>query len=104
MNHFFEDEYEEKILKSPIPVLMDFYADWCGPCRALGPKLEKTSETYQDKIKLIKINCDECPNLVEQFSIQSIPTLIIMKDGKEMDRHVGSIPENQLTELIEKYI
>ncbi len=104
MDHFFEEEFEEKVLKSELPVLLDFYANWCGPCRSLSPHVQEIAETYKDKLKVIKVDCDECQNLAIDFKIKTIPTLVIMKDGEEIDRNVGGINLSNLTKFVDKNI
>lgn len=102
MDHFFEEEFEEKVLKSELPVLLDFYANWCGPCRALSPHITKISEDYTNKLKVVKVDCDECLDLAADFEIKTIPTLVIMKNGQEVDRRVGGARPQDLIKFIDK--
>ena len=76
-----EDEFKNEILKSPIPVLIDFWAEWCGPCKEIALILEEIVDEMKDKIKIVKINFDEIPNIPNEYGIQCIPTLIIFKKG-----------------------
>lgn len=104
MEHFFEEEFKEKVLDSELPVLMDFYANWCGPCRALGPHVKNLAESHKDKLKVIQVDCDECPNLAAEFEIKTIPTLVIMKNGEEVAKHIGTINKDNLIKFVEKHI
>lgn len=104
MDHFFEEEFKEKVLDSKIPVIMDFYADWCGPCRALSPTIEKVAKEYEGKLSLVKVDCDECEDLSRDMEIKSIPTIIIMKDGEQIGKNVGYMTETQLKKFIDKTI
>ncbi len=104
MDHFFEEEFKEKVLDSKIPVIMDFYADWCGPCRALSPTIEKVAKEYEGKLSLVKVDCDECEDLSRDMEIKSIPTIIIMKNGEQIGKNVGYMTETQLKKFIDKTI
>jgi thioredoxin 1 len=81
--------FKEKVLDSKIPVLVDMYADWCGPCKAIAPVLEKLQEDYGDKLKIVKVNIEQHPEFSTTYKIQAIPYLIIFKDGIEVDRIIG---------------
>lgn len=104
MDHFFEEEFKEKVLDSKIPVIMDFYADWCGPCKALSPLIDKIAKEYNENISVIKVDCDECSNLAAEMTIKSIPTIVVMKDGKEIARNIGYLNETDLRSFINKNI
>jgi len=104
MDHFFEEEFKEKVLDSKIPVIMDFYADWCGPCKALSPIIDKIAKEYNENISVIKVDCDECSDLVAEMAIKSIPTIVVMKDGKEIARNIGYLNETDLRSFINKNI
>ncbi len=99
--HITKDNFEQEVLKSDIPVLVDFWATWCGPCRALGPVLEEiASET--SSIKIVKVNVDEQPELASQFRIMSIPTMILFKSGEVADKTVGLLPKDEVLNFIKK--
>lgn len=94
-----KNDFKEKVLKSNIPVLVDFNADWCGPCRMLRPILDNIAQEKED-IKIVSINIDEEDELAEEYQISSIPCLVLIKDGKEINRHVGLIPQDEIERLV----
>ncbi len=99
--HITKDNFEQEVLKSDVPVLVDFWATWCGPCRALGPVLEEiASET--SSVKIVKVNVDEQPELASQFRIMSIPTMILFKSGEVADKTVGLLPKDEVLNFIKK--
>lgn len=90
MAQMFNDEnFEKEVLKSDIPVLVDFFAEWCGPCKMMGPVIEKLAEEYEGKWKIGKMDVDQCPKTSMEYSVQSIPTLMFFKDGKVVNTSVG---------------
>ena len=93
------DNFEEEVLKSDKPVLLDFWAPWCGPCRMVGPILEEIAGERSD-IKIGKINVDEQPELASQFRVMSIPTLIVIKDGKIVNQSMGAKPKNAILAML----
>ena len=93
---FETNNFEQEVLKSEKPVLVDFYADWCGPCQMMGPVIEEISEELDGKAKVGKINVDENPDVAVEYNVMSIPTLIIFKDGKEIKRFVGVTDKEEL--------
>lgn len=88
--------FNEEVKKSPIPVLVDFWAPWCGACRIMMPIVEKLSQEYEGKIKICKMNVDDNPNTSDSFGIKSIPTLIIFKEGKLVEQIIGAMPLEEL--------
>ena len=99
-----EKNFEAEVLNSSTPVLVDFWATWCGPCRKLGPVLDEISQDYSDKLKVVKVNTDENMNIAKDYSISGLPTLLIFKDGKAQERMVGLMPKSTITKNIEKYV
>lgn len=99
-----DSKFDEEVLKSDKPVLVDFWAPWCGPCRAIAPTVEELAGTYADKIKFCKVNVDENPVTPGKFEIKAIPTLIFFKDGEAAEHHTGLASKEQLEELINKLI
>jgi thioredoxin 1 len=97
-----KDNFEAEVLKSDKLVLIDFYADWCGPCRGLAPRLEKFAEANKDTVKVVKVDVDKSLELAQLFQVRSIPTLATMKDGKGLMKTVGALPDAKLKELVEQ--
>ena len=91
-----KETFEEEVLKSKLPVLVDFWAPWCGPCRIVGPTLDKLSSEYTNKLKFTKLNVDENQEIAASYDVRGIPCMIVLKNGNEVDRIIGSYPEAQL--------
>ena len=96
--------FSDDVLKSDTPVVVDFWAEWCGPCRMIGPALEEISGELAGKVKVVKLNIDENPATAAQFGVRSIPTLLMFKDGKQVSNHVGAAPKARLSQWIEAAI
>ena len=96
-----DDSFEEEVLNSDIPVLVDYWAEWCGPCKMIAPILEEIVGDYADKIKIAKLNIDENPNTPPKFGIRGIPTLMLFKNGEVEATKVGALSKSQLTAFID---
>jgi thioredoxin 1 len=95
-----DSSFEAEVLKSETPVVVDFWAEWCGPCRMIGPALEELSNELGDKVKIVKVNVDENPGIAVQYGIRSIPTLMVFKGGKLASQKVGAAPKGELSRWI----
>ena len=99
-----DSSFKQEVLESEVPVLVDFWAPWCGPCRMVAPVVDEIAQQYEGQVKVVKVNTDENPSVASQYGIRSIPTLMIFKDGARVDMVVGAVPKTTLANTLEKYI
>ena len=99
-----DSDFDSNVLQATKPVFVDFWAPWCGPCRIIGPIVEELAPSYEGKMVVTKINVDENPETAQKFQVSSIPTLMIFKDGKVVDRAIGAMPRGELQKFMDKNI
>jgi thioredoxin 1 len=101
---FTADNFEAEVLGSTLPVVVDFYADWCGPCKMMAPAVAAMEELFRGKVKIGKLNVDQAPNIAEKYNVMSIPTLLFFRDGKVVETSIGLIPKESLQEKVEALV
>lgn len=99
-----DDNFETEVLSSEIPVLVDFWATWCGPCKAIAPMLDELAAEYSGQLKIGKVNVDDNPKTPGKYGVRGIPTLILFKGGEIVEQVVGAVPKSQLEELVKKAV
>jgi thioredoxin 1 len=99
-----DSSFEQDVIASEIPVLVDFWAPWCGPCRVVATVVDEIANQYEGKIKVVKLNTDENPGIATQYGIRSIPTLMLFKGGQKVDSVVGAVPKTTIANTIEKHL
>jgi thioredoxin 1 len=99
-----DSTFQQEVLDNDVPVLVDFWAPWCGPCRMVAPVVDEIALQYDGQLKVVKVNTDENPNIASQYGIRSIPTLMIFKGGEKVDMVVGAVPKTTLSNTLEKYL
>ena len=99
--HTNDSKFEADVINSDKPALVDFWAEWCGPCKMIAPMLDEAANEYADKMSVVKLNVDESPNIAQKFGIRSIPTLMLFKDGAVQAQKLGAMSKSQLVEFLE---
>ncbi|MFN3700678.1 MAG: thioredoxin [Alphaproteobacteria bacterium] len=99
-----DTEFEQEVLQSDSPVLVDFWAEWCGPCKALSPLIDEIANDMKGKVKVVKVNIEDAPEAPTKYGVRGVPTLMIFKNGQVVDTRVGGMPKGQLEEWIQKAI
>ena len=99
-----DNDFENEVIQSEDPVMVDFWAEWCGPCKAMSPIVDELATEMQQKLKIVKVNIDENPNAPTQYGVRGIPTLMIFKDGQVVDTRVGGMSKTQLTEWVDSIL
>ena len=99
-----DQSFQSEVLDSPVPVLVDFWAAWCGPCRAVAPIVEEIAAEYRGQLKVVKVDVDESQDVAGRYRIQSIPTLMVFKGGQEVERVVGAVPKPMLLSRVRKHL
>lgn len=102
--HITATDFDDKVLKSKLPVLVDFFAEWCGPCKAMEPIIEEVAKEYEGKFTIGKLDVDAEGDLAQQYGVMSIPTMIFFKDGKEVERFSGAVPKETLKSKLDAFL
>ena len=104
VNEFTDQNFENDVLQADVPVLIDFWATWCGPCKAIAPVIEEIAAEYENKVKVGKVDVDQNQNTAMQFGVRSIPTLLLIKNGKVANQIVGAVPKENITKVLDEVL
>lgn len=104
IKHTSDTSFDTDVLQSDKPVLVDFWAEWCGPCKAIAPVLDELAQTYEGKLQIVKVNVDENRNIPAKYGIRGIPTLMVFKGGELMVTKVGALPKTELSKLVDQHL
>lgn len=99
-----DDTFDAEVLKSTVPVMVDFWAPWCGPCKMIAPMVDEIAREYAGKAKAVKINTDASPGIASQYGVRSIPTVMIFKGGNRVETIIGAVPKTTLTQALDKFM
>jgi len=102
--HVTDAEFEKSVLQSTVPVIVDFWAPWCGPCKMVAPTLDKLASEYAGKVLVAKVNTDDNPDWATRFGVQGIPTMLFIANGKLVHRQVGALPEGMLRDIVKEFL
>lgn len=103
-HEFTDQNFDAQVLQADEPVLVDFWATWCGPCRQMAPVIDSVAEKYEGRVKVGKIDVDNNPNCAARFNVRGIPTMLLFKDGRPVEQIVGAVPESKLAKTLEPYV
>jgi thioredoxin 1 len=98
------DNWKQEVAESQVPVLVDFWAEWCAPCRMIGPAIEALATSYAGRVKVAKLNIDESPDVAGAFGVRSIPTLLVFRDGKVVDQQIGAVPQSFIARMLDQQL
>ena len=104
IQHISDDSFEQEVLQSDLPVLVDYWAEWCGPCKMIAPILDEVARDYGDKIRVVKVNVDENQSVPAKYGIRGIPTLMLFRNGAVVDTKVGALSKSQLTLFLDSHL